>query len=101
MKIETIDVIAKDWFDRINGNSYFSAQITINFGMKDQKNFGAPFQYGYSDHYLTIARDLLVNSGLIILESEEPLWKYCRNNNIILRNCKQEGCKKKDVLSWV
>jgi hypothetical protein len=37
MKIKTIDITALEWFDKVNGNSYFSATVTLNFGMKDQK----------------------------------------------------------------
>ena len=51
MKIKTIDVQAKEWFDKVNGNSYFSANISINFGMPSQKNLFIPFQYGYGSQY--------------------------------------------------
>ena len=35
MKVKTIDVQVKEWFDKVNGNSYFAGIITINFGMKN------------------------------------------------------------------
>ena len=38
LKIKTIDIQAKEWFDKVNGNSYFSANVTINYGHENQKN---------------------------------------------------------------
>lgn len=37
MKIKTIDITAKEWFDRVNGNSYHSVRTVINYGMKDER----------------------------------------------------------------
>jgi len=37
MKIKTIDVNVKEWFDKVNGNSYFAGTVSLNFGMKTQK----------------------------------------------------------------
>lgn len=38
-KIKTIDVTALEWFDKANGNSYFAGTVTINFGMKSQREY--------------------------------------------------------------
>ena len=27
----------KEWFDKVNGNSYFSSDVTLNYGMNNQK----------------------------------------------------------------
>ena len=32
--IKTIDVNCKEWFDKLNGNSYFAGTISINYGLK-------------------------------------------------------------------
>ena len=37
----------KTWFDRINGNSYFSARV---FNLKNELIKTIPFQYGYGSH---------------------------------------------------
>ena len=47
--IKTIDIQAKEWFDKVNGNSYFAALVTVNFGMSDEKTIKVPYQYGYGD----------------------------------------------------
>jgi hypothetical protein len=55
--IKTIDVSCKEWFDKVNGNSYFSAQVTLNHGMEDEVTYKIPFQYGYGDQYRHEALD--------------------------------------------
>ena len=55
--IKTIDVTAKEWFDKVNGNSYFSAQVTLNYGMEDEVTYKLPFQYGYEEQYRYAALD--------------------------------------------
>ena len=96
MKIKTIDVNAKEWFDKANGNSYFSCNITINFGMKNQKNLFIPFQYGYSDHYKYVAYNELKNLKLIKTDVETP-FKYYSDNKIIVREHIQRGCLKREL----
>jgi len=48
-QVKTIDVNGKHWFDRVNGNSYFSAEVVTNYGQADAQTFVLPFQYGYGD----------------------------------------------------
>lgn len=95
MKVKTIDIQAKEWFDKINGNSYFSAVITLNFGLKNQKQFKLPFQYGYGDSYKDKAIDLLKNEGLINTDSIFDL----REHGIILGSEIQTNCLKKEVVA--
>jgi len=112
MKIKTIDIIAREWFDRVNGNSYFSAQITLNYGMKDATLIKVPFQYGYGTHYETVCKSTLIKKGYLkpvsvphkdsIFKQEIPnslmriSWD-CMKHNIILRSSKVENCLKVDV----
>ena len=50
-QLKTIDIEAKEWSDKINGNSYFSSDVTLNYGMDSQEVIKLPFQYGYGDQY--------------------------------------------------
>ena len=50
-QLKTIDIKAKEWSDKINGNSYFSSDVTLNYGMDSQEVIKLPFQYGYGDQY--------------------------------------------------
>lgn len=103
MNIKTIDIQANEWYDKVNGNSYFSAIITLNYGMKTEKHFCLPFQYGYGDHYIDVCHRKLIELNYINNEgyknaSYTPLWQYTRDNNIILRTNKKENCLKKELL---
>jgi hypothetical protein len=102
--MKTLDIQAKEWFDRANGNSYFSAQITIDFGYKSQKTIYIPFEYGYGDHYLDMAFQKLVKLKLIRLKESEKGYNlpyFCRDlRNIKLRYSKQENCLKRDVIAF-
>lgn len=101
LQVKTIDLKAKEWFDRINGNSYFSAQATINFGMPDEKTVYIPFQYGYGDQYLSTAAHQLQTAGL--LPQDEIIYgftRWCRENDIELRYSKQDKCLQRDVKAF-
>jgi len=96
--MQSINITAREWFDRINGNSYFSATIQI-----DGKPAGfLPFQYGYGDHYVDMANEWLDKNGYINNPchengSREALWRYCQDHNIALYTQKMENCKKRDL----
>lgn len=49
--IKTVNVICKEWFDKINGNSYFAGEVIVNRGRKNEITINIPFQYGYGDQY--------------------------------------------------
>lgn len=97
--MKTIDINAKEWFDKTYGNSYFSAEIIIDYAMDTEKKFKLEFQYGYGDHYKTMARQKLQEEGLVPKETIS-LWRYCDENKIILRTSKKENCLKREVLSF-
>jgi len=46
-KNSIISVIATEWFDKVNGNSYFSGKILIN----GERVIKLPFQYGYGNQW--------------------------------------------------
>lgn len=101
-ELKTIDINAKEWFDKTYGNSYFAANVTVNFGMEDQQNFKLPFQYGYGDHYIDMASQHMIKSGIIDGERHEngsypALWQYCERNKIILRTNIQRNCKQREL----
>tara|TARA_Y100001937_G_scaffold118266_1_gene172442 strand:+ start:230 stop:568 length:339 start_codon:yes stop_codon:yes gene_type:complete len=97
MKIKTIDVNAKEWFDKIYGNSYFAGTITLNYGMKDEETFLMPFKYGYGSSYEQEAKAILTQFNKISGTWSKPLRMYCRENNIIYRSSIIENCKKKQL----
>ena len=97
MKIKTIDIQAKEWRDKINGNSYFSAEIDINYKLKDWVSLKLPFSYGYGSQYTQDSFKKIVEE-LGIKTDCSTLWRFCEENKIILRTNKTEGCLKKELL---
>lgn len=91
--VKTIDIQAKGWFDKVNGNSYFAGTVTVNYGMQDEQTFKMPFQYGYGSQYEQEARELLFNAGLTHSKSSYDL----RLSGIIIRSNIQRNCLKRDL----
>ena len=92
-QVKTIDVNAKEWFDRANANSYFSAEVVTNYGQADAQTFILPFQYGYGDSYLYTALKELNERGLIDVTSTADI----REAGILLRHNIEKNCKKRDL----
>lgn len=102
IEIKTIDIKAKTWFDKVNGNSYFAALVTLNFGMSDEQEIKIPFSYGYGEQY--ISESLHVLQCMDILPTVPTIYhlsEYCRENNIILRNSNQKNCLKRDLKNLI
>ena len=98
--INTIDLQAKEWFDKVNGNSYFAAIITLNFAMPDEETITLPFQYGYGNQYETEALNTLHSEGYISSTlGVYSLQSFCAENNIILRSSKKDKCLKRELTS--
>lgn len=96
--IQTIDINAYEWFDKVNGNSYFAAIIVLNYGLNTEKEIKLPFQYGYGDYYKHAAFKELEKQGLIFgVKENEAIWNFCQRNKITLRTSKKENCKKADL----
>lgn len=92
-QIKTIDVNAREWFDKTYGNSYFSAEVVINYGMSDAEKIVLPFQYGYGDHYQYAAVKALKERGYT---DAEQLWQLSARGVITRANI-QRNCKKRDL----
>ena len=81
-------VIAKEWRDKVNGNSYFSAQIE---SVEDGSKTKLPFQYGYGDQYKYEALRELVKEKLLeekSFPSDQPV-NFIKIPNIL----KQEAIR--------
>lgn len=46
-KVESVFIEARSWFDKANGNSYYSARVWVNGRVVGQ----LPFSYGYGEQY--------------------------------------------------
>lgn len=100
--VKTVDVTAKEWFDKSAGNSYFSAVVTLNYGMSGAESIPVPFQYGYGSSYQDAALEAIKDHLELgeIDRKNNVLWRWCEENGIILRSNKMENCKKRDAKAW-
>ncbi len=102
MKIKTIDVICKEWFDAVNGNSYFAGKVIVNYQMKTEKNFILIFQYGYFEHYKYMALELLEKKKIVKdREERESYWRYYKRKGIIARHTLHENCLKRELIQFI
>ena len=99
-QLKTIDINAKEWRDKINGNSYFSSDVILNYGMQNEQTIKLPFQYGYGDQY--------VYESLREIQKLFPRSKWYKENllgkyqiqdkyKIIIRNSIKTNCLKKEL----
>ena len=99
-QLKTIDINAKEWHDKINGNSYFSSDVILNYGMNSQETIKVPFQYVYGDHY--------IYQSLREIQKLFPKSKWYRENllgkyqiqdeyKIIIRNSITTNCLKREL----
>ncbi len=65
-EIRSIFIECREWFDKVNGNSYFSARIWINGGQVAI----LPFSYGYGDFYIYEAQKKLLELGYLPQENK-------------------------------
>jgi hypothetical protein len=86
--IKTLDVKTLEWFDKVNGNSYFAGHVIVNYGMSDERKYKMPFQYGYGEQNRYEAVNVL---------NENEGTKYAihelRDAGIICRFSKQSAKK--------
>jgi len=83
----------REWFDKVNGNSYFSARIWVDGGQVAI----LPFQYGYGDQYLYEAQNKLIELGYLPQESKnQSLYTVARETGIDLYAVKS-NTKKADM----
>jgi hypothetical protein len=105
MKVKTIDIQAKEWFDKVNGNSYFAGKVIVNYGMPTEQEFKMPFQYGYGSQYEQEARQILAENNLIPVNDYGRNGKSPKNNHelrelgIIIRSSITHKCKKTELTS--
>ncbi len=92
IEIKTIDVCTKTWFDKVNGNSYFAQEITLNFGMNNSETFINPFQYGYGSYDIEAFRCIEKN----ITDFKFVSYAKFQESRIILRQSVKE-CLKREL----
>jgi len=99
-QLKTIDINAKEWFDKINGNSYFSSDVTLNYGMNNQKTIKLPFQYGYGDQYIYSSLEKVKNlfpKSKWYKDKYFHIYDIQKEYKIIIRNSIKTNCLKREL----
>jgi len=91
-QIKTIDVNALEWFDKVNGNSYFAGKVIINYGADNQITLPLAYQYGYGEQYEYEALKA-IKTALGIHTDMNALGRFCDSHKIILRSNKRSAKK--------
>lgn len=83
----------REWFDKVNGNSYFSARIWVDGGQVAILTF----QYGYGDQYLHEAQRKLLELGYLPQEEKNRgLWSIAEEAGFDFYSSKSDS-KKADM----
>jgi len=94
--VKTIDINAREWWDKVNGNSYFSAKVTVNYQLENESSFIVPFQYGYGNQYEQESFSEL-RKRKILDDLTGSQTHSLRERGIILRSHIQKGCLKREM----
>lgn len=62
-RIETLKIHGKRWFQKSYGNTYHTVTVIVN-----GEQMKSSITYGYGNHYLQTAADMLRNAGYDIPE---------------------------------
>jgi hypothetical protein len=77
--MKSLVIIGRKWFDKVNGNTYYTSEIIIDGEIKHKTEM----QYGYDDAYIQTAKQWLIDNGYIVDAGNIcGLWTYCKENNI-------------------
>lgn len=60
-----IQATIRRWFDKVNGNSYFSARVTVTCSDGKNRSFLVPFQYGYGSYPEWVIWDTLIERRIL------------------------------------
>ncbi len=99
-QVSSITIIGRRWFERVNGNTYYSAEIIVN-GNHVHK---IDFSYGYGNQFEWDAAAWLEKAGYLPGRKHhgnggggESLWRYCDERKIAFVTSASDVSRKKDL----
>ena len=93
-------VIAKKWFDKVNGNTYHSVRCVRH---KDNAVCVGSFRYGYGDHYRQTALSVMLKAEWLPIEyvdgygyskDKKDVFRYEIDNNYPILWTVSDGLKR-------
>ncbi len=78
---EMLVIVGRKWFDRVNGNTYFTANAYYK-----NKQYRHLYEYGYGDQYKYEMMKVLDIEGVLPepFTNKDVPWSYCERNGIKL-----------------
>mgnify|MGYP000843759604 FL=1 len=73
-KIKTLEISGKRWFQRTYGNTYHTTTVIVN-----GEKLKSDITYGYGNHYLATAAELLRENGFDVPESNDKAYHYMQS----------------------
>lgn len=89
-KINTLEISAKRWFQRSCGNTYHVVKAVVN----GQEVVVSDISYGYDNHFLTTAADLLRAKGYEVPEDNVKAYSMMTKFPYTVEDVK----RKKDLI---
>ena len=98
MKMHSLRLVGRRWWQRSTGNTYHSVEIWVD----DNCIHTIPFAYGYDQAFEeTAMRWLEENKYLPDLHhangGHEALWRYCERKNIMYERSATDVARRKDL----
>lgn len=97
--VECVHIQARRWFQKSYGNTYFSLVVDVEIAGKLVEVVNVPFEYGYGDHYDTVALEQFKAAVTL----DKPLADYCylsralKESDITVYNHVSDVGRKKDL----
>lgn len=83
-RIETLKIYGKRWFQKSYGNTYHTVTVIVN-----GEEMKSGITYGYGNHYLQTAADMLRNAGYDVPDNNGEAYammtKYDHNAEDVKR----------------
>jgi hypothetical protein len=97
-KVKSITIVGRRWRDRVNGNTYHTAEIYVN-GKFVHK---IPFSYGYDSMYEQNAVEWLIDNGYLKAEKYPSggypsLWRLAEDLGFHKESTVTDVARKKDL----
>lgn len=90
-KGDDVLIIGRRWFDRVNGNTYHTAEVQVNGEFIGKSKM----TYGYEEQYLETGKEILLDHFELPegMKETDPLWRL-REYDVILHKYAIDGLKR-------
>jgi hypothetical protein len=97
-KVDSVTIIGRRWFQRSNGNTYFSSEIIVNGKLVHR----IAYDYGYGNMYEQAATEWLIKNGYIDAEKYKsggypPMWQLAQKYGFAFQSSVTDVASKKDL----